>query len=86
MSWNDDDEFEIGIDIAEVSILVGCAPDDVSDEDIERIKSKGWSVTLNGEPYCLTCGCEIKSSLENMPNRKFCGSCRYSLNGDLSND
>lgn len=61
-------------------VLFGCDPDEVSDEDIEMVERKGWSVSSKGEPYCLYCGLTINCSIENMKNRKFCGVCRQKLN------
>jgi hypothetical protein len=64
---------------ADIARYMKCPMDAVTDEQINEWESRGWSIS-DGEPYCLSCGMEIKSSLEKMPQRKLCGSCRSTLN------
>ena len=54
--------------------------DVITDEQIQTVQMRGWSINEDGEPYCLRCGLGISCSLELMLNRKFCGVCRFALN------
>ena len=63
----------------EVAKLAGISLDEVDDEEVEHQEQKGWSVALDGTPYCLNCGCGIGVSLEAVKGRKRCGTCRGKL-------
>lgn len=65
----------------EFAVLHNLQEDEVCQEDIEQVEMNGWSVTVDGSPYCLHCGLEICESFDELTGRKFCGSCRNSLRG-----
>lgn len=64
---------------ADIARYMKCPSDAVPDKQIDEWEARGWSIN-QGEPYCLACGVGINSSLDKMPQRKFCGTCRASLN------
>jgi hypothetical protein len=66
--------------LIEIANLLGCSLDDVTDEDIARQECKGWSMSVDGHPYCLCCGCNLAESLEKLKGRKACGICHTRIN------
>lgn len=75
----EEEEDQREIIAADIAEHMNCPLDAVMDGQIDEWQKRGWSVHEN-RPYCLFCGTGIKSELESMPQRKFCGSCRSSLN------
>ena len=63
----------------EIACQLKCPQSAVTEEMVTEVEKRGWSVD-DDTPYCLTCGCEIRATLEQMPKRKFCGFCRAGLN------
>ena len=59
----------------------GCSPDDLPDEYLDTVEKNGWSVSLDGHPYCLNCGCQVSETLAQLAGRKRCGMCQNALGG-----